>query len=687
VYCNYAGNVIVDNCYYSNAGNPGNLNLTATANASREWSGGVVGYCRGYITNSYAVATLNSLNTGHYIAGIAGILQGTAPQATLSNSYAAVAFNSHDDPQYDRPLYSSADNSDTLPINNVLYDYSTSEEGKYSNVPGDGTNGWGYWQQTGYGTTVQLQNYDQQLEMVYNGSTQIKPSPTTQAVLGSAFAKDDGATFYNGRYPILIWQSSLLNLPTYVPGDGTLNPPYEVGVFIDGVNGSDSNSGTSWTDPVLTVARALAVWAGGEATSNIYVLNTVTLTDGNALNLSGTAFEGVRFMRSASFAGVLFNVPGNVNAMMSAVLIDGNNTNISATKSLFDVTGGTLTVGFKAGLVNNVSSDGGAINVSSGSAAVTSGQLYNNYARRGGAVYVVEGASFTLNGTDGQINYNTAQNIGGAIASRGTVVIANGTITRNAVDSPGVGSGAYGGAIAAMGGSVTISGGTITYNSVISGNEGNSYGGAIYVDDTDGEGTTVAISGGNLNYNIALSGDNGKAYGGGLAFVNGYATISGGYLMENIVNVGSGIYAFGGGVYIAPGLTLNLNGGTIFGGIATRGQGIYADYSNSSGNTYIILNPTGSSVVSVSDTVYLITGALITQSGARFSIPNPLPASSISTPFSVQVDYPVQNVLVALAGTSSIASDSVQYFKTWRGVSMMVIANGIFYNSYDLAIE
>jgi hypothetical protein len=114
------------------------------------------------------------------------------------------------------------------------------------------------------------------------------------------------------------------------------------------------------------------------------------------------------------------------------------------------------------------------------------------------------------------------------------------------------------------------------------------------------------------------------------------------------------------------------------------GQGIYADFSNTSGNTYIVLNPTGSSVITVSDIVYLVTGAITTQSGAQFSIPNPLPGSSISTPFSVQVDYPGQIVLVAFAGNSDIARDSVQYFETWLGDPMIQIANAIFYNSLDL---
>ncbi|MDR1088700.1 MAG: hypothetical protein LBL23_05465 [Coriobacteriales bacterium] len=618
VYCHYSGNIVVDNCYYSNGGDVNALTLTATANQSREWSGGIVGYCQGYITNSYTVATINSLNSGHYIAGLAGILNGEDPQALLSNSYAAVAFGSGTDPAYDRPLYGSTDNSDTLAINNVLYDYDLTQDGVYFNTPGTGKNGWGYWQQTGDATTAQLKAFNQPVREAFNGGTQITPSPTTEAVLGSAFAKDDGSKILNGSYPILIWQPTALELPTYTPGNGTYNPPSETGLFIDGLNGDDGNAGTSRDAPVKSIGVVLDLWKA--TPGNIYMLNTSVLT-GNELDLNTTDYRGAHFVRSATFTGVLFTVPSGVNAPLSAVIIDGNNSNVVAAFSLINVTGGNLTVGYMATLAYNSSADGGAISVSSGSATVTAGELYRNDAKRGGAVYVVAGASFTLNDPSGLIDYNHAQNVGGAIASRGSVHIINGAIRDNVVASPGAGSGAYGGALAVMGGSATINGGSIGHNTASAGQGqgGKAYGGAIYIDagtvDITGgtigaygsvqgnsaqngggvynnEGTTLNITGGSITGNSA------SVSGGGL-FSSGYTVMTNGSITNNATQ-GSG-----GGVYITAstgGNAMALNGGTISGNTASSaGNGIYlADMMLLTFNS----GGTGSTLV-VSDVVYL----------------------------------------------------------------------------------
>lgn len=542
VYCGYAGNVVVDNCFFA-SGTSTRATLTVSNDRSKVWSGGVVGYCRGYITNSYAVASLTSSNDGHYICGIAGILQGSGPQASMSNSYAAVSIsgNNYD---YDRPLEGSVDGSNTLPITCCLYDSTLA--GSFSNPIATGANKWGYWTATGYGTTTQMQGTGNVNAYSSTGSSYTTDTTKSAlAVLGSAFEADSNSR--NDGYPVLDWQNDSAALPAYVAGNGSSSGNDGTGIYLDGVNGSDSNSGTSISAPVKTVGKALELAEAQSPDYNIYVINTVTLS-GSELQLSSGAYTGTIY-RSRTFNGVLFSVPTNVTSTVQYVTIDGNDGNVSAAYSLFNVIGGTLTIGTNAVLQNNKCSDGGAINVSSGTATLSSGgTITGNSAQRGGAVYVVYGGTFNMSG--GSITSNTSANTGGAVCTRGTFSMTGGTIGGSSAGN----TAENGGAVAVMSdsstkhGSFTMSSGTIRNNSA------TSYGGGVYV----GTYATASMTGGNIG-GITSSYANSAENGGGVATFGSF-TLNGGTIRYNSASThGGGVYAQSASCYTYTSGTIQNN--------------------------------------------------------------------------------------------------------------------------------
>jgi hypothetical protein len=187
----------------------------------------------------------------------------------------------------------------------------------------------------------------------------------------------------------------------------------ETGVFLDGVSGSDSNTGTDRANPVQTLPKALELQKdfGGD----IYVLNTVTVS--NAVDDSGAAVGGVTVKSSTTNINALFEVEAGGTLSLGSVTLDGNYAhNFGNASSLVFV-------------------DGGVFNLS-GSAA-----LQNNFANSGGAVYVAADGAVTVSG--GVISGNTASGIGGAfyLAPDGALTVTGGTISGNT--TTGMGSGIY----------------------------------------------------------------------------------------------------------------------------------------------------------------------------------------------------------------------------------------------------
>ena len=247
-----------------------------------------------------------------------------------------------------------------------------------------------------------------------------------------------------------------------------------------------------------------------------------------------------------------------------------------------------------------------------------SGSIRDNRLASGGygtAVYISDGASFTMNG--GTILNNTC-------ASGDNVAVRLHIVREVLEDAPGTGA-----SFTINGGTIryssylifsndpndriTINGGQLTANSTvssgpvrveggtlvmtggeISGNRANNYGGGIYATN----GANVTISGGKITGNRVLQA-NSNGVGSGVCFTGNTLTITGGEISGNSTSNygrGGGVYfggtgdliitggtisgnstgqnGYGGGVFIAGGQNFVFTGGVITGNHASYGGGI-----------------------------------------------------------------------------------------------------------------
>jgi hypothetical protein len=339
VYCSGAGGVIVDNCY--NLGN-----LTNNSTTTRAYVGGIVGFCRGYIQNCYSICTLTAASSGHYMAGLVGILQGSDPQAKLSNSYTVPVFRNATIAQ-DHWAFASADRSNDLPISGVLWctDVNTSEGGtdRISQETADGDNGWGAWTRCGSVTENVLSDYGSVTVYTTNTDGTIGSTTSTvsvQNVLGDKFAKASG-TSQNGGYPVLTWQNDGLTYSSFTPGsDGTA---ITADAFYLSSSGNDDYDGTSAQTPVRTLSRAIGLAnATTKDTATIYVMDPISLDSasiyGNAYtDTDGNVGNKVTVAKASSFTGstdAMFTVPNGNTVYLGGINFDG-----AGFTTTFDVSG------------------------------------------------------------------------------------------------------------------------------------------------------------------------------------------------------------------------------------------------------------------------------------------------------------------------------------------------------------
>ena len=527
VYCKYAGNVIVDNCYYS-SGSSTMASLTANETSSKVWSGGVVGYCKGYITNCYAIAALTA-SGGHYLCGIVGLLNGASPQAKLEKSYAAVSFSGAST-SYDRPLYGSCDDSNTLQINNCLYDSTLA--GSYTNTVATGSNGWGYWTSTGEATTTALKS-SSGTATVYSSPSTTGSSASISTVLGTAFTV--GTNSYNNNYPYLKWQASASDLPPYTPGSASSSGTASA-VYLDGVNGSDSNGGTSSSDAFKTLDKAIqGVISGG----TIYVVNTVTLS--GDYNYSPT----LTIKRFGTGTFPLFEITSGT-VTLSALTLDGNYKG-----TLISLTGGTLN------LRGNVK-----LREASTAISVTGGSLVINRANIRAYTYSVNlsGGSLTID------DYGGTSIIAPIYLASGKTITVASTLTnlKYSLDVKTAVSASTGLQIAnGSGYTLTAADARMLH----------------YVNDD----AYSIISTGALSNSIFLSGS-GNSNGTGTES-NPYNSISA--ALSAAYSSGRDIYIKGSAIALSSTNSLNLSGGSYDGAAFYRAQGYTGNLFTSSGTNTI----------------------------------------------------------------------------------------------------
>ncbi len=276
VYCSNVGGVVVDNCF-----NRSNT-LKTIGTAQNSFSGSIVGYCRGYITNSYSFNTHVDTNGSHYVAGIVGLLQGTGPQASLSNSYSYASFGTTAypvNPAYDRFAFTSVDNSNTMPIANTLWKDTNPQPGSVTLTQPNatGTNGWGLWTQVGTLTGTDTTS-------VYTTSTGTTTTPAaltvlngTSTIVSSALVSKPNSytavSSLNAGYPSLVWEQN----PSFSQnpgGGGPTNTDDTTMIFLNGtalVNGDGSQA-----NPYNNLSSALSALTASR--NVIYVVGTVTLS-------------------------------------------------------------------------------------------------------------------------------------------------------------------------------------------------------------------------------------------------------------------------------------------------------------------------------------------------------------------------------------------------------------------------
>lgn len=302
------------------------------------------------------------------------------------------------------------------------------------------------------------------------------------------------------------------------------------GVFLDGTNGSDSNSGLTVGEPVKTFAKAKEILEAAEGRNTIYVTGTIAVEGDESWSLPDGAMMKRYPDTQKTDIGNLVQVKDGGKLTLRNITIDGaKGENIKSNGALIEVERtGNLQVEDGTVLQNNGkqgdANRGGAV-VNHGTFEMTGGKISGNSANGGGGVYTT--GSFSLKGGEISNNTSTGKKIydaGGGVLLGGRYnalarfkkpefKMTGGTISGNSAnDGGGVALGSeYGLDSAAFRPEFEMTGGTIE------GNTSESCGGGIFVQMN----CAATVRSGNITGNISKSG----MFGGGGIYVNGGRTL------------------------------------------------------------------------------------------------------------------------------------------------------------------
>ena len=380
-----------------------------------------------------------------------------------------------------------------------------------------------------------------------------------QEIIAAATPKNSGSSGIVINANVSTFSDLKTKIESVTDTTYTLDNPYVIEIN----NSFDTDLGDASTITVSSHVKLVATTDGcsilktaDDATKNIF-----TVAAGASLTLGDSNADG-------------------------ELIIDGNETLTTTTKSLISVTG-TLVLNEKSTLQNNkckegyatngaaVYSDGGTVKILGGTVKNNSNSYKNN---TGGAIYIKNNGTFEM--TAGVVSNNSSYSSGGAIyVESSTVTISGGhfdTNTASSIDNNKV----YGGALFLSSCTVNITGGTFSNNIVT--NTGTTttntefYGGAIYI---IGSGTSEApalISNCTFSSNSAYQ-NGGAIYTGGESYIN----INNSTFENNTVTNGN---AQGSAVYIG-----NMDGNIIINNCEfsnTTGDTIFTVYNGSQGGTH-----------------------------------------------------------------------------------------------------
>jgi predicted outer membrane repeat protein len=392
-----------------------------TITSSRSYIGGVVGYTRGQMMQCANTGNINSAG-GHYVAGLAGIIQGANPQGNARYSFSAGDVTTVAAMQgYSQALYASVDNSTSMKLEALFWRNSAKTFGQATG------SGWG--------------DPDDVLPLSDSEMSGTEEIETTSH--GTRFLEDILNSPQDGVFTsdsAISAGGIIVPAIEYVQDDphpiDPLNPKNDKdpddAVFVDGTLAVDGNG--SKASPFNNYPEAAE--AAAEAGKDLYVRGTITVTD--FVNWDGPTEHTV--YRSSILDGYVFDVMGKGELWLSSITIDGNAENTGYGSALIGVEeNASLSLNNYATLQNNKAGSGGGVRVYGGNVT-----MHNNskivscsaIANAGAiAVYTDESgspsATFTMNG--GTMSGNSAGNNGGAVYSqKGSVfTLAGGTITNN----------------------------------------------------------------------------------------------------------------------------------------------------------------------------------------------------------------------------------------------------------------
>ena len=444
-----------------------------------------------------------------------------------------------------------------------------------------------------------LKDFDavQTLTVTMNDGTEHSLSVTDAVLFGKSTMIMDGGYIYSNECARTVATNSVGECN----GGGV--SVYGSGKFV--LNGGRIDSNSAYN------GGGILVWYGTASITNGVMSGNSARRYGGAIynDYSNVSISGGTFHknRSEMHAGAVFNF-GTETDPFTFTVSSGEFTentaktdggaicSIGATGCKTEITGGTFTS-------NSAASNGGAISVSGGSFSLSSGTFNTNKATQSGGGLYVSDAGITITG--GDFTGNEAENgsAGGAYFGNTTGTFNTATFINNAgclggglyisksdIDFTG---GTFTGNYSSQGAGIFIRSSTVDISNIeVTNNHCQQdtrfatsdtfYGGGLYIDTMDGEGSTVTIDTGDFSNNNAN-------YGAGL-WVNNNATtpsvdtvatvtINGGTFKENkAVYDGGGIWIDGSDVSsdtVATSVT--MNGGILEKNTAGQnGGGIYA---------------------------------------------------------------------------------------------------------------
>jgi hypothetical protein len=535
VYCAYDGGVLIDRCYDKDN------TLSTVGSGQKSYLGGIVGYCRGYVTNCYSNNLFITTGGGHYQGGIAGLLQGKNPESSMSYVYSYPTFGNSPSAQYDKIIVSTVDSSNDMSINRVQWPYDA-ETAIIDQPIGNGSNGWGDWDENDPG------NSGPKL------LTDMASATFPAAHLSPAFAQDTTSLNTN-NLPVFTWETQ--GVPLYTGGPTPPAPTDDdpTQIFVDTTVASGGNG--DYDDPFNNIEDALQLveHLNDPDRNVIYLRNSILV--GSLTEISSDV-TGATIKRSELNSDYMFYIGSGESLDITDYIIDGNSAGVpTGSNAIFSVAIGSLTIGDGAKITgNNSNYQGGAIDiVKGGSVYVTGGQITGNSGITGGGIYVYEG---TVSVSGGTITANSA-NQGGAIYAEPVatppatpISVTGGTITNNIASSAGGGIATYAD-IDFTSGSPSFSG-----NKSVGG-----AGGAIYI----GSGTNATISVGDYTANYASQGAGFYVDQGAKLTLSGDANVhyNGAQGPPLQCNAGGGIAVRG---------IFNMEGGAVYLNSAVNGGGV-----------------------------------------------------------------------------------------------------------------